>query len=80
MEDEGSISGQYKMTFNGPQCHTEVHILRHSIDHDGVDEVPEIKDPPDEVSCWFDKNDGQGGLACCSSWGHKESDMTERLN
>ena len=24
--------------------------------------------------------DGQGGLACCSSWGCKESDMTERLN
>ena len=24
--------------------------------------------------------DGQGSLACCSSWGHKESDMTERLN
>ena len=24
--------------------------------------------------------DGQGGLVCCSSWGHKESDMTERLN
>ena len=24
--------------------------------------------------------DGQGGLACCSPWGHKESDMTERLN
>ena len=22
----------------------------------------------------------QGGLACCSSWGHKESDTTERLN
>ena len=22
----------------------------------------------------------QGGLACCGSWGHKESDMTERLN
>ena len=21
--------------------------------------------------------DGQGGLACCSSWGHKESDTTE---
>ena len=21
--------------------------------------------------------DGQGGLACCSQWGHKESDMTE---
>ena len=24
--------------------------------------------------------DGQGGLACCSSWGHKQSDTTERLN
>ena len=24
--------------------------------------------------------DGQGGLACCSSWDHKESDMTEWLN
>ena len=24
--------------------------------------------------------DGQGSLACCSSWGHKELDMTERLN
>ena len=22
----------------------------------------------------------QGNLACCSPWGHKESDMTERLN
>ena len=24
--------------------------------------------------------DGQGSLACCSSWGRKESDMTEQLN
>ena len=24
--------------------------------------------------------DGQGGLACCNSWGRKESDMTEQLN
>ena len=24
--------------------------------------------------------DGQGGLACCDSWGRKELDMTERLN
>ena len=23
---------------------------------------------------------GQRGLVCCSSWGRKESDMTERLN
>ena len=24
--------------------------------------------------------DGQGGLACCGSWGCKELDTTERLN
>ena len=24
--------------------------------------------------------DGQGGLACCDSWGQKESDTTKRLN
>ena len=24
--------------------------------------------------------DGQGGLACCDSWGHKELDTTELLN
>ena len=27
-----------------------------------------------------DDAEGQGGLACCHPWGHKESDMTERLN
>ena len=26
------------------------------------------------------ESDGQGSLACCNSWGCKESDMTERLN
>ena len=38
---------------------------------------------------WFDEHefeaalgigDGQGSLACCSPWGHKESDVTEQLN
>ena len=24
--------------------------------------------------------DGQGSLACCSPWGHRESDRTEQLN
>ena len=32
----------------------------------------------------FEKAPGVGGgqenLACCSTWGHKESDMTEQLN
>ena len=46
----------------------------------------------DEMAGWYHQldghefeqtlgiGDGQGGLACCDSWGHKESDMTERLN
>ena len=28
---------------------------------------------------WGD-GEGQGSLACCSPWGHNESDTTERLN
>ena len=40
----------------------------------------------DEIVGWHHRHnghgfgDGQGGLASCSSWGHKESDMTKRLN
>ena len=46
----------------------------------------------DEMAGWHDRlnghefkwtlgvGDGQGGWACCASWGHKESDMTEWLN
>ena len=46
----------------------------------------------DEMVGWHHRLDGrefawtpgvgdeQGGLVCCDSWGHKESDMTERLN
>ena len=26
------------------------------------------------------EREGQGSLVCCSPWGRKESDMTERLN
>ena len=25
-------------------------------------------------------NEGQGSLACCSPWAHKELDMTDQLN
>ena len=34
----------------------------------------------DEMANSMDVGDGQGDLACCDSWGHKESDTTERLN
>ena len=45
--------------------------------------------PEDEMIGWYHRlnghefekalgvGDGQGSLACCSPWGHKESDMTE---
>ena len=33
-----------------------------------------------ESECTLGVGDGQGGLACCSSWGRKELDTTERLN
>ena len=36
------------------------------------------------VRCEFEQalgdGEGQGSLACCSPWGCKELDMTERLN
>ena len=33
-----------------------------------------------EVFLHVGVGDGQGGLACCDSWGRKELDMTERPN
>ena len=33
-----------------------------------------------EIEQALEVGDGQGGLACCSPWGHKESDTTEQLN
>ena len=32
-----------------------------------------------EFEWTLEDSEGQGGLACCVSWGHKESDTTERL-
>ena len=46
----------------------------------------------DEIAAWHHRldahefgwtpgvGDGQGGLACCNSWDHKELDTTEQLN
>ena len=33
-----------------------------------------------EIEQTLGDSGGQGSLACCSSWGHKESDMTKQLN
>ena len=34
----------------------------------------------DEFEQILGDSEGQGGLVCCSPWGHKESDTTETLN
>ena len=34
----------------------------------------------DSMDVSLNELNGQGGLACCNSWGRKESDTTERLN
>ena len=39
-----------------------------------------ITDSMNEFQQTLGDGEGQGGLACCSPWGDKESDMTERLN
>ena len=39
-----------------------------------------ITDSMDKFGWTPGVGDGQGGLECCDSWGHEESDMTERLN
>ena len=50
------------------------------------------KGQQDEMAGWYQRLNGhefgwtpgvgdrQGGMACCSPWGRKESDRTERLN
>ena len=39
-----------------------------------------ITDLMDMIECTLGVGDGQGGLACCNSWGRKESNTTELLN
>ena len=63
------------------------HINQHAIYSQNYNEVTE-----DEMAGWHHQldgrefewtprdGDGQGGLACCDSWGRKESDMTEQLS
>ena len=45
----------------------EVVGWHHRLDGHGFEQAPGV-------------GDGQGGLACCSPWGCKESEMTKRLN
>ena len=61
----------------------QLYQLRHPLQEKGTTE--------DEMVGWHQRHnghgfgwtlgvgDGQGGLVYCSSWGRKESDMTDRL-
>ena len=42
-------------------------IVHHRLDAHGSEQAPGV-------------GDGQGSLVCCSPWGRKESDRTERPN
>ena len=42
---------------------------------DGITDLMDV-----EYESTLGVGDGQGGLACCDSWGRKDSDMTEQLN
>ena len=70
------------------------HLMRRvdSLENAGRDWGQEKKGmSEDEMAGWHHRlnghefgrtpgvGDGQGGLACCDSWGRKESDTTERL-
>ena len=69
------------------------HLMRRVDSDAGRDWGQEDKGmTEDEMAGWYHQldgpefestpgdGDGQGGLACCDSWGPKESDTTERLN
>ena len=42
--------------------------------------LDDITDSMDMSLSKLGVGDGQGGLVCCSPWGRKESDKTERMN
>ena len=56
-----------RRTFVGKIIEDEMAGWHHRLDGRGFEWTP-------------GDGDGQGGLACCNSWGHKESDTTEWLN
>ena len=70
-------------------CEKLTHLKRPCAGKDwGEEEKGMTEDEMLQWHHWLDRHgfvwtpgvgDGQGGLACCSSWGHKKSDMTEQL-
>ena len=60
----GKIEGRRR---RGWQTDDEMVGWHHQLDGYELEQAPGV-------------GNGQGGLACCSLWGHKESDTTEPLN
>ena len=55
-------------------------MLRGKSENAGSPSLVSKKKNAFESECIPGVGDGQGGLACCNSWGRKELDTTERLN
>ena len=66
MTNLGSILKSRDTTLKGT-TEDEMVGCHHRLNGHEFDQAPEV-------------GDGQGSLASCSLWGHKESDMTEQLN
>ena len=60
----GKIEGQEEKGMVG--WHHRLNAHHHWLDEHKFDQAPRV-------------GDGQGSLASCSPWGHKELDMTEQL-
>ena len=77
-----------------PECSLEELLLKLKLKYFGhlMQRVDSLEKTEDEMAGWHYRlngrefewtpivGDGQRGLVCCNSWGHKESDMTEQLN
>ena len=90
---EYSLEGlmlKLKLQYSGPP-HAKSWLIGKDSDA-GKDWRQEKGTTEDEMAGWHHRlnghefgwtpgdGDGQGGLACCDSWGRKESDMTEHLD
>ena len=72
-----------------PQKGLGILLVEHWYDFEDIQWLMTTEDEMTGWHHWLDGResewtpgvgDGQGGLACCDSWGRKESDTTERLN
>ena len=76
----------------GVGCHYLLQCMKVKSESEVTQSCPTLSDPmncslPGYLRPWDfpgksspGVGDGQGGLACCGSWGHKELDTTEWLN